>query len=81
MDSYRAVDFYQVDELLNPEERTLRATVRSWASERVIPEAAAWVEQAHFPRELVGEMGQLGYLGPSGEIAGFAASLRCRGRW
>jgi glutaryl-CoA dehydrogenase len=64
MDSFCAVDFYQVDDLLDPEEKMLRDTVRSWVSAHVVPYAGAWVEQAHFPRELASEMGQLGYLGP-----------------
>ena len=64
MDNFHAVDFYRVDDLLTVEEKMLRDTVRSWVSERVIPEVATWVEEARFPRELVGEMGRLGYLGP-----------------
>ncbi len=65
MDEYRGVDFYGIDELLTPEERMVRDTVRAWVSERVIPHIAQWADEAVFPMELVPEMGEMGLFGPN----------------
>ena len=37
--------------------------VRAFVAERIRPNIAAWYEAAHFPREIVKEMGTLGLLG------------------
>ncbi len=45
------------------EQRLIRDTARAFAEERIVPHAARWEEEAHFPRELFTEMGALGLMG------------------
>jgi glutaryl-CoA dehydrogenase len=56
-------DFLNVDAHLSDKEREIRAGVRSFVEERIQPNIRDWFERAHFPRELVPEMGSLGMLG------------------
>jgi glutaryl-CoA dehydrogenase len=56
-------DFLNVDSHLSDEEREIRAGVRSFVEERIQPNIREWFERAHFPRELVPEMGSVGVLG------------------
>jgi len=46
-----------------PEHEMLRATVRRFVQERVLPHADAWEQAGFVPRELLREMGALGLLG------------------
>ena len=43
--------------------RFLREGIRRFVEKAVVPKAQAWEEQGYVPRELLREMGQLGYLG------------------
>ncbi|MFE3827567.1 acyl-CoA dehydrogenase family protein [Streptomyces sp. NPDC059092] len=56
-----------LDDLLDPEERAIRDTVRAWAADRVLPHVAGWYERGELPgvRELAEELGSLGALGMS----------------
>jgi glutaryl-CoA dehydrogenase len=56
-------DFLNVDAHLSDEERRVRAEVRVFVEERIRPKIKDWWERAHFPRELIPEMGALGVLG------------------
>jgi glutaryl-CoA dehydrogenase len=56
-------DFLDVDGLLDDEERAIRDTVRQFVRERVLPDVGDWFEQGILPRELFGELAQLGLLG------------------
>ncbi|BBL79231.1 glutaryl-CoA dehydrogenase [Rubrobacter xylanophilus] len=56
-------DFLGLDAFLSEEELAVRDRVRSFVRERVRPHIKEWYERAHFPRELVPEMGELGLLG------------------
>ena len=58
-----ASDYLGIDGLLSPEELAWRDRVRAFVDERIRPSIARWYEHAHFPRELVPEMGELGLLG------------------
>ncbi|MEU8876732.1 acyl-CoA dehydrogenase family protein [Streptomyces javensis] len=57
------LDFLSVDHFLSDEERDIRDTVRAFVRDRVLPEVGDWFDQGRLPRELVGELGQLGVLG------------------
>ncbi|MBY8878552.1 acyl-CoA dehydrogenase family protein [Actinacidiphila acidipaludis] len=54
-----------VDDLLSPEDRAVRDTVRDWARDRVLPHVADWYERGELPviRELARELGAIGALG------------------
>lgn len=60
---HREVDYFQCDELLSMEERTVRDRVRRWVEDRYLPRAADCFEQGVFPVDLVPEMAELGLLG------------------
>lgn len=49
--------------ILTEDQRMVRDMARRFASERLAPKAAEWDETAHFPREVVAEMGALGLMG------------------
>ncbi|WP_044374708.1 acyl-CoA dehydrogenase family protein [Streptomyces noursei] len=56
-----------LDDLLTDEDRAVRATVRRWAADRVLPDVADWYERGELPdiRELARELGAIGALGMS----------------
>lgn len=56
-------DVLNLDNLLTSRELELRSTVRAFVDERIRPNIAEWYEDAHFPLELVPELGELGVLG------------------
>jgi glutaryl-CoA dehydrogenase len=58
-----ATDLYNVDHLLNEEERMVRDTVRKFVSERVLPIIGEHFEAGTFPRDLIPEIAGLGLLG------------------
>jgi alkylation response protein AidB-like acyl-CoA dehydrogenase len=48
---------------LSAEQQEIRALARRFADERIAPHAAAWDRDHLFPRELFGELGELGLMG------------------
>ena len=56
-------DVLNLDSLLSPDELLLRSKVRHFVTERIRPNINAWYEDAHFPLDLVPELGELGVLG------------------
>ena len=58
-----AHDYLDLYSLFSAEELALRDRVREFVAKRIRPNIAAWYEAAHFPREIVKEMGALGLLG------------------
>jgi glutaryl-CoA dehydrogenase len=67
-----ATGYLDLDSLLSTEERAFRDSVRRFVTDRIRPNIAEWYEAAHFPREIVKEMGALGLLG--GHITGFGCA-------
>jgi glutaryl-CoA dehydrogenase len=58
------LDLLNFDDLLDDEERQIRAVVRQLVADRVRPYVADWYEQGQVPaRELAREFGKLGLLG------------------
>ena len=43
--------------------RPLREAIRRYVEKEIVPKAPAWEEQGFVPREVLQEMGRLGYLG------------------
>ncbi len=56
-------DVLLLEELLTAEERAAREEVRSFVEKEISPNIKDWYETAHFPREIVPEMGKRGLLG------------------
>ncbi|MBO8195069.1 acyl-CoA dehydrogenase family protein [Streptomyces oryzae] len=65
--AFDAHDPLGIDDLLGDEDRAVRDTVRSWASDRVLPHVADWYERGELPgiRDLARELGSIGALGMS----------------
>ncbi|GMJ12150.1 acyl-CoA oxidase 4 [Hibiscus trionum] len=56
-------DYYQFDDLLSPEEQTLRKKVRAFMEKEVAPIMAEYWEKAEFPFEIVPKLAHLGIAG------------------
>ena len=65
----QGTDFYLMDELLTPEERSIRDKVRAFCDREVIPIINDYWERAEFPFELVPKIAALGIAG--GSIQGY----------
>jgi butyryl-CoA dehydrogenase len=52
-----------VDFELTPEQREIQALARDFARERIEPHAAEWDREHRFPRELFGQLAELGLMG------------------
>lgn len=82
--SLDALDFLDIDALLDDEEKLVRDTVRDFVVARVLPNVADWFDEGRFPRELSAELGALGLLGMHLEGYGCAGAsavqygLACR---
>jgi glutaryl-CoA dehydrogenase len=51
------------DRLLSDDERAVQQSVRTFVDKRVRPQIAGWFEEGISPRELAGEIGELGLFG------------------
>ena len=58
-------DLYDVRSLLSEEERAVQDTVARFTDERVLPIIGDAFDQGRFPKELIGEIAELGLLGSS----------------
>jgi glutaryl-CoA dehydrogenase len=56
-------DVLALDSLLTADELAVREKVRDFTAQRIRPKIAQWYEDAHFPRGLAPELGELGVLG------------------
>ncbi len=61
---FQPLDFYKIDDLLNEEELIIRNTARRFADREVIPVIAEHWEAGTFPKEMVKQLGELGFMGP-----------------
>ncbi len=56
-------DFYQIDELLTPEERLVRDSVRAFVKDKFQPRVRQCYRDGTFPADLIPDLGQLGIFG------------------
>src|SRR5215831_11027269 len=70
--SFRGVDYFAVDSLLSEEELMVRQTARRFADERILPVIRDCFRDARFPKDLIPEMAELGFLGANLEGYGCA---------
>jgi len=70
--AFRGVDYFCVDSLFSEQELLVRQTARRFADERVLPLIRDCFREARFPRELIPEMAELGFLGANLEGYGCA---------
>jgi glutaryl-CoA dehydrogenase len=60
---FKGVDFIGFDSLLSDEERLARDTARQFIEDNLVPIIEECNREGRFPRELVPQMGQLGFFG------------------
>ncbi|MCC6278259.1 MAG: acyl-CoA dehydrogenase family protein [Oligoflexia bacterium] len=63
MKAFEGSDFYNIDSLLNEEERMIRDTVRAWVSKEVIPIIEKHDREGTFPKNLIPQLAEMGTLG------------------
>jgi glutaryl-CoA dehydrogenase len=63
MARFPGVDFMLFDSLLSEQELLVRQTARQFVDDRVLPVIRECFREARFPKELIAEMGRLGFLG------------------
>ncbi|WP_309067452.1 acyl-CoA dehydrogenase family protein [Microbacterium sp.] len=56
-------DLLDLDDLLTEQELATRDAVRGFVDEHIRPNIAQWYDKAHFPTEIIPELGRLGLLG------------------
>ena len=69
---FQHVDFIKFDSLLNEDERLVRTTARQFVEDNLIPVIEECFREGRFPRELVAQMGELGFFGANLEGYGCA---------
>jgi glutaryl-CoA dehydrogenase len=72
MAKFPGVDYLLIDSQLNEQEKMVRQTARQFVDERVIPQIRDCFRDGRFPKELIGEMGNLGFFGANLEGYGCA---------
>jgi glutaryl-CoA dehydrogenase len=63
MPRFTGVDFYEIDSLLNEDEKQIRDHVRDWVEDRYLPLVEEAYEKAYFPTEVIREVADMGLLG------------------
>jgi glutaryl-CoA dehydrogenase len=64
-ENYKGVDYYQLDDLLSDEEKSIRDTVRDFVSNEIMPIIEKYNQDMSFPTQLVPKMAELGIFGPT----------------
>ncbi|HXF28129.1 MAG TPA: acyl-CoA dehydrogenase family protein, partial [Bryobacteraceae bacterium] len=72
MARFPGVDYMLIDSLFDEQELLVRQTARQFVDERVAPVIRDCFNQARFPKELIPEIGRLGFLGANLEGYGCA---------
>ena len=72
MNRFNGVDFLLIDGLFSEQELLVRQTARQFVEDRVVPLVRQCFNDARFPKELIPEMGRLGFLGANLEGYGCA---------
>src|SRR5258708_11111430 len=72
MPAFRGVDYLAIDSLFSEQELLVRQTARQFVDDRVMPVIRDCFRDARFPRELIPEMGKLGFFGANLEGYGCA---------
>lgn len=72
MPAFRGVDYLLIDSCFSDQERMVRQTARQFVDERLMPVIRECWRDGAFPKDLIGEMGRLGFLGANLEGYGCA---------
>jgi glutaryl-CoA dehydrogenase len=69
---FRGVDYMLIDSQFDAQERLVRDSAREFVSSQIVPSIADWYREGRFPRQLIPELGRMGFLGASLEGWGCA---------
>jgi glutaryl-CoA dehydrogenase len=72
MERFNGVDYLLIDSLFSEQELLVRQTARQFVDDRLLPLIRDCYRDARFPKELVSEMAELGFLGANLEGYGCA---------
>ena len=72
MNRFSGVDYLLIDSLFNEQELLVRQTARQFVEERVVPVIRECFSEGRFPKQLIPELGRLGFLGANLEGYGCA---------
>jgi glutaryl-CoA dehydrogenase len=72
MQPFSGVDYMLLDSQFDEQERLVRETARQFVSARITPFIAGWYNDGQFPRDLIPELGRMGFLGANLEGWGCA---------
>jgi glutaryl-CoA dehydrogenase len=64
-DLFESPDYFQLDELLNEEQRMVRKAVRDFVKKEISPIIEDYAQRAEFPTHIVKQLGALGCFGPT----------------
>lgn len=65
VDNFVAPDYYGIDDLLTPEHKLVRDTVRAYVKKEISPIIEDYAERAEFPTHIVKQLGSIGCFGPT----------------
>ena len=63
MEKFQALDYYEIEDLFDDEEKMIRKTVRDFVDRELLPIVNDCYEKAIFPKQLIPKIGELGLLG------------------
>lgn len=63
-DLFQAPDYYNVDELLNDEQRLVRDAAREWVKRDISPIIEDYAQKAEFPTQIIQGLAEIGAFGP-----------------
>ena len=63
MPAFSGVDYLDFDSLLTDEEKLARQTARQFVDEQILPIIEECNREGKFPRQLVPQLGELGFFG------------------
>jgi len=63
LEKYQALDYFEMEDLFNDEEKMIRKTVRDFVDRELLPIVNDCYEKAVFPKQLVPKVAELGLLG------------------
>ncbi len=62
---FESLDYYQMDSQLNVEEKLARQTARKFVEDKYLPLVTEFHQKGKFPEEVIIQLGELGFLGPT----------------
>ena len=57
------LDYYDVAELFESEERQIQRSARDYLDNELMPNIADWWESGEFPTDIIPNLGEMGFLG------------------